>query len=188
MPLANYSSGQPYYQTFCIEGLHRDQGKYASACIAEHELKKAAGLQRQWAEDNNATEIHASMCFMEGHCTNTQVTEKTTAEEAIAMCDKRYSRAGWTAMFAPAVTGKMRLMMGSKDGRFSQESGVTDQHISKYMQKMACAQGTYHCDVMTCKQTYCKEEKFMSKYGYLQPDKPGHELRQSSWMTMGKLE
>jgi len=33
--------------------------------------------------------------------------------------------------------------------------------------QMSCAMGTFHCDVLYCKQEYCSQPEFVEKYSHL---------------------
>ena len=44
------------------------------------------------------TGADAIYCFVSGHCNNTQVTDKTTPQEATGFCDKVYGHHRWTKL------------------------------------------------------------------------------------------
>merc|ERR1712183_376742 len=100
--------------------------------------------------------MDASYCFMEGHCANTKVTLSTTLEEATHMCDKRYGRKAWTSV---SFTNKI-----SSPTMVNQSSGFRDYNLTRTYALMACAMGNYHCDVIYCRETYCKNTTYSEKY------------------------
>jgi len=156
---------------------------YLDACVVQRDLRKAAQIQYQWSLDqkNGVDELDGSYCFMEGHCSNTAVTENTTVEEAEAMCDKRYGHDGW-AKWSPlqATPGILSLVFGKLFGEdmASPTTGFHDPAITRIFLKLACVLGNYHCDVMYCKETYCKNDYYIRKYKHLEPPVPGHLLDQ----------
>merc|ERR1719203_2424081 len=150
-----------------------------TTCIQKKNLKKAGWILYEWSTQPRRLgvfdELDASYCFIEGHCTNTAVRDNTTAKEAEKMCNARFGHAGWAQWNlipeTPALIGAGLAMMNPK-------TGFHDKKITRFFLKLACVMGNYHCDVMYCKETYCKKEHYIKKFKHLEPKTPGHLLRQ----------
>jgi len=167
-------SGHANPKSFCVLPKYF---RYIKYCLVHRNLKKAAQIHYQSELKAGGNEVEGSICFSEGHCTNKAVHENTTLEETEKMCDERFGHAGW-AQWSPAMdVGLMRVMNPFVQSAIP-KSGLHDRHITRYFTKLACAMGSYHCDIMTCKETYCKNEYYIKKYKSLQPVTPGHYLRQ----------
>jgi len=166
--------GEINWQLWCLTPMY---GPYMHSCIIDKDLVQAAKLQYQWSVNQHIgiDEMDASYCFIEGHCTNEAVTNKTTVEEGIQMCDERFGRQSW------AMTGSAAALASQIPAAFTLPkvswNGFHDPRHTKYFLKAACAMGNYHCDVMYCKETYCKNPYFVKKYGHMLPSAPGHLLQ-----------
>mmetsp|Transcript_9213 Transcript_9213/g.25762 ORF Transcript_9213/g.25762 Transcript_9213/m.25762 type:complete len:255 (-) Transcript_9213:64-828(-) len=150
---------------------------YVDRCLGKNrDLVSAAKFQfgRTLAGDHGpyCAEMDGSYCFIEGHCVNDEVTNQTTLEEASQMCDRRYGRerwAAWGAYWFPHADriASVQVAEFGKHG-FSSRSQTTPFLIA------ACAMGNFHCDIMYCKETYCKMPYFVDKYG--------HFLKKFGWV------
>ena len=73
---------------------------YAHACMSEKDLVKAAHIQYNETKSNKfgptTLDADGSYCFLDGHCTNSEVTTDTTLAEAEQMCDARFGHEAWT--------------------------------------------------------------------------------------------
>jgi len=174
------ADGQPNLRTWCMAPQYDD---YIHACIVEKNLKKAGEIQFQWSlnQHSGTDEMDGSYCFIEGHCTNTAVSDNTTLEEARQMCDDRYGRSGWSDF------GKLTKMLAVipsmfKPGAHDPKTGFHSLEVTKVFLKAACAMGNYHCDVGYCRETYCKKPYYINKYQHLQPKAPGHLIQQKDWL------
>lgn len=161
--------GHSYIGSFCI---FPESFAYIKTCVRDRRLKKAATVH--WRDD----EQDASMCFMEGHCTNEAVRDNTSVAEAEVFCDNRFGHDGWVNW----TPGLDRALMGMM-GPFSQlhknsKTGIQDRKISRFLTKLSCAMGNFHCDVMACKETYCQDPYYVKKYKHLEPGVAGHLVSQ----------
>lgn len=162
-----------------------DYEPYAKQCLQTKDLMTAAWTQYNWTRDTHPwiLEIDASYCFIEGHCTNTAVTEHTTLDEADKMCDERFGKEAWN---------KFPSLFKSDLGRFTShltqikpKDGFHSREATKFFMHAACAMGNYHCDVIYCRETYCKMPHYQQNYKHLEPETPGHLLREldrPSWL------
>ena len=79
-----------------------------------------------------------------GFCHNDQVTLNTTLDEAQVMCDELFPVPnGWRSAGAPPLPGKEFTAADAKNYAMA-----------------ACAMGNYQCDVIYCRETYCKKEQY----------------------------
>mmetsp|Transcript_29551 Transcript_29551/g.68726 ORF Transcript_29551/g.68726 Transcript_29551/m.68726 type:complete len:271 (+) Transcript_29551:83-895(+) len=149
--------------------------KYIDMCIVQKDLVAAGQIQFNWSmnQHNGVDELDGSYCFIEGHCTNQAVTNDTTLEDSYKMCDERYGHSAWTKLGSlPTVFELSRVAnIGSPYG------GFHDPAITKVFLKAACGMGNYHCDVMYCKETYCKIPHYVQKFNHLLPRIPGHLIK-----------
>jgi len=124
-------------------------GNMVKSALISHEVqgrsKNLSGYPFVW-------DIDAADCFAHGGCTNTEVTENTTPEEADAMCDRRYGNEAWTSM-------GYQLIIDSGPP----ENG---EHEDEW-RLLACAMGNYHCDVFYCRVNYCNDPYYIKKYAHL---------------------
>mmetsp|Transcript_74834 Transcript_74834/g.198819 ORF Transcript_74834/g.198819 Transcript_74834/m.198819 type:complete len:223 (-) Transcript_74834:160-828(-) len=153
-----------------------DYYPYMKECIVNRDLLKAAQLQYNWSvsQSSSVDEMDGSYCFMEGHCTNTNVTANTTLEEAEQMCDTRYGHKGW-AHWSPVIDEPQAAasLAGNFAAMSTKHTGFTDKKLTSVFVKMACAMGNFHCDVIYCQQTYCKKDHYIKKYSHLAPKVAG---------------
>lgn len=140
-------------------------------CLVEKDLLKSAktrfnetmsGFHGEWNAQRDA-----SYCFAEGHCTNEGIALDISNQEVRKQCDKRFGHEAWTV----GMSGKA---IHELDVEPLSEEGVLDTHKTEMMTKAACALGHYHCDVIYCRETYCKKKQYKEKFGHLQPATPGH--------------
>jgi len=167
-------------RTWCISPIYQE---YAHTCLVEKDLLKAAHFQYQWSLDAEAgiDELDGSYCFIEGHCTNTAVTNQTTLEESYKMCDDRFGKS-WRRV-GDLPSGAMQEVRKLLPNAQSSKTGFHNTAITKFYLKAACAMGNYHCDVVYCKETYCKKDYYVKKYGHLQPKAPGHLIQEREWLA-----
>lgn len=148
--IATYD-GHANYHAWCWRGTKYI--RYAQQCLVGN-VKEAAShlraIHMQGPKTNLAFDAWAQYCFAANHCNNTLVHENTTIMEAETVCDEMYSRFGWT------TGGFTSLLLGP---------GMQG-HFNAWGQA-ACAMGVFHCDVQHCRQYYCEDESWASKYGHL---------------------
>mmetsp|Transcript_69924 Transcript_69924/g.198177 ORF Transcript_69924/g.198177 Transcript_69924/m.198177 type:complete len:376 (-) Transcript_69924:78-1205(-) len=106
----------------------------------------------------------ASRCFVEGFCMDTEVRRETTKLEASKLCDNRFGREAWSkfGLYNELASDSMQ------NARYPGSAGFTNRNETRPWTIMSCATGRYHCDVMTCKQTFCVDEYFVKRFGHLQ--------------------
>jgi len=111
-------------------------------------------------------ELDGSYCFMEGHCVNEAVTNDTTLEEAAQMCDERFGHEAWTRVGRDSAPPEdvIGFAMDEIDDR---RNGFTSRNQTRPYLMMACAMGNFHCDVMYCRENYCKNPHYVNKYGHM---------------------
>mmetsp|Transcript_47243 Transcript_47243/g.119014 ORF Transcript_47243/g.119014 Transcript_47243/m.119014 type:complete len:127 (-) Transcript_47243:36-416(-) len=113
-----------------------------------------------WTVAEGIDQLDGSYCFIEGHCTNMNVTYDTTVEEAEAACDAKYGHENWTSVTFTSIlsdpTGLGAAVI----------SGFRTREQSKPFGMLACAMGNFHCDVMYCRDTFCKKREYVEKYGH----------------------
>lgn len=166
---------------------------YSEQCLAKKDLLKAAQVQYNWSvekkslggKDARALEVDASYCFIEGHCSNEAVTANTTLEEAEAMCDYRFGRTQWTEVGKfPTPNSMAYIAHMSRPESEGDMNGFHDRVQSKYFVELACVMGNYHCDVMYCKETYCKDPHWIKRYGHLASKVKGHLIQERGPSSM----
>jgi len=165
--------GVPSYRTWCMQP---NYASYMSRC-ASGKLKEAGRIQFALTEAGMfgglCREADGSYCFLEGHCANDEVSENTTLEEAVEMCDKRFGREAWSRFGAADAPEDSRPGYGSEEAR-DPRNGFDSVRQTRPFLLAACAMANYHCDVVYCKETYCKDPYYVQKYG--------HYLKENGWV------
>jgi len=154
--------GHANLKAWCT-GLEWDSS-IAKYCIQTPDLVKNAHLVFDKQVKAGVGELDGSYCFLEGHCVNEAVTPDTTLAEAEALCDEKYGHEEWTSLSML----KMPIDLSS-----SKADGFKSRSWTSYFGKLACAMGNYHCDVIYCRETYCKMDHYKSKYE--------HFLKENGW-------
>lgn len=181
IPLAK--NGHANVQSWCAPKSARFAPTLVKHCLVEHDLPKSALAVFNQQLITGANELDGSYCFMEGHCTNTEVTDNTTLEEAEKMCDRRYGHAGWTGNYFAIDTIPMEvkamldMMAFPHIPGMDKSTGFHEQKITKMFLKLACSMGNYHCDVQYCKHTFCKISHYRKRYQHLLPKVAGHNIK-----------
>lgn len=158
---------------------------YIHMCLVQKDLVKAGQIQYDWsvapgiAQKEQVNELDGSYCFIEGHCSNTAVTNATTLEESYQMCDDRYG-SSWRKI--ASIPTAPKLMYGLSSMPADHSTGFHNTITTQVFLKLACAMGNYHCDVVYCKETYCKNPYYVKKYSHLLPKAPGHLLQFKEWI------
>jgi len=153
-------------------------------CLVNQDLKRSAQVVFDWtvAREDGTDLLDASYCFIEGHCTNTAVTDNTTLEEAEAMCDERLGHEAWASSFLTKPALMAQLMEVQRKGGMDRREGFRHTLLTGMFLKFACSMGNYHCDVQYCKHTYCQKEYYVKKFAHLLPKAPGHLIQQREWL------
>mmetsp|Transcript_47150 Transcript_47150/g.109006 ORF Transcript_47150/g.109006 Transcript_47150/m.109006 type:complete len:273 (-) Transcript_47150:114-932(-) len=168
--------GHANLRTWCMPGLERYASTVLKECITHRNLKRSAQITMERTVGDFDDELDASYCFAEGHCTNQVVSDNTTLDDMEKMCDWRFTHRGWTMNFAKSMK-RLFGMPTAFSGLVSMKTGFHTQRLTRTLSKMACAQGIFHCDVQYCKHTYCRDEYYVHKYGYLLPPIPGNLIQ-----------
>uniref|UniRef100_A0A7S2ACV4 Uncharacterized protein n=1 Tax=Alexandrium andersonii TaxID=327968 RepID=A0A7S2ACV4_9DINO len=166
--------GKPNYFNWCSQS---DSSAWMSKCAAGDLLGSAK--TRYFLVNNGMygglkQELDGSACFLEGHCTNTAVTENTTAEETAAMCDKQYGHEAWTRFGSSHAPPENAIGFGMENGFADYRNGYLSHAQSRPFALASCAMGSFHCDVVYCRENYCKDEYYIKKYG--------HFLKEEGWV------
>lgn len=139
-------------------------------CLVNKQPKKAALAKLSVQLSRGVDDEDAKYCFLEKHCTNEEVTEDTTPEQAEAICTKRYGER-WKR------TGMQDFYSGLKSDAhnfsylFGEAGTARSFRKAAAKSRIACAQGSFHCDVVYCKETYCKDATYRGLYSqYLKWD------------------
>lgn len=120
--------------------------------------------------------LDAAYCNQMGHCgyidgspvTNSgELTENTTLAEAEKVCDARFGHDAWTTFTASDADAKWKEALPYGGGAFG---GKLNPSGSYARGKLACAQGTYHCDVIYCRQYLCNNPDF-AEFIEMRPNK-----------------
>jgi len=160
--------GRPNHQAFCLMPVF---APFASKC-AKGDLDAAADVQYVMTMAGrygpSALELDASACFIDGHCADQSITNITTAEEAMALCDRRFGREAW------ATTGSRLTEPQVGAGEASVKDldplaapiGFSSPEQTRPMLLASCAMGNYHCDAVYCKKFYCQDPRYVQKYGH----------------------
>jgi len=183
------ANGEANLKLWCAAPMYQD---YVHTCLVKKDLVAAAQIQYEWSltqkigmTNVGIDEVDASYCFLEGHCTNTAVTNETTLEDSYKMCDDRYGHLGWTKFgslsFARDDVPDVMQAMPKAIPQIA--TGFHQPAITKLFLKAACAMGNYHCDVVYCKETYCKKPYYINKYKHLEPKAPGHLLQSRDFLN-----
>eukprot|EP00930_Biecheleria_cincta_P086503 TRINITY_DN75789_c0_g1_i1.p1 TRINITY_DN75789_c0_g1~~TRINITY_DN75789_c0_g1_i1.p1 ORF type:complete len:305 (+),score=45.95 TRINITY_DN75789_c0_g1_i1:69-917(+) len=156
-------------QSWCNMPEYQD---FVYQCLVEKDLVKAGHTQfgkTKSGEFGESTYLaDGSYCFIEGHCLNTAVTENTTLAEAAQMCDARYGHERWTSFGSLGDKDSWEFQNNFANGDMS--NGFSGQEQTTGFLLGACAMGNYHCDVIYCRETYCKQEDLREKFGHFLHD------------------
>ncbi|CAK0843661.1 unnamed protein product [Prorocentrum cordatum] len=132
-------------------------------CLIDAQPKKAAASRRSLQLSRGGDDEDAKYCFLEKHCVDDEINEHTTAEQAEAACTKRYGDR-WKR------TGLQDFYTGlKKDARntsyvFGEAGSLMASRRAAAKSRIACAQGSFHCDVVYCKEAYCSDGAYRSRY------------------------
>lgn len=137
--------GHPDMKLWCDVSNRKMANSLVQHCLKDGNLKKSAQLLQARQASEQHREREATYCFAEGHCSDDSMSEDTTAQEAEAHCDSKYGPLTWRS-----VNG------------LSRES--TNRTDTAFYGKLACAMGSFHCDAMYCKETYCKDAKYIKQH------------------------
>jgi len=162
--------GRPNYHSWCslpyeLAAAECAAGNYAAYGRMVHQAQ--VGMDGPKFVGATVEKIDAHYCFTWGHCQNTKVTQNTTLDDMVAMCDETFGRDAWAKITGNDVMAVMKpKLLG---GELSLQAGLP--HLSHAGQikfaAMSCAMGNYHCDTMYCQQEYCHDPKWIDMLGQL---------------------
>jgi len=141
---------------------------FFSTCLVEKDIVKAAKLHYEqitsghFGQGRDLVDTDASFCFLEGYCKDQDVTSTTTSEEAERLCDRKYGHDEWSRFMS-----FKSLVAEKREGAPHPGEGFSSRNQSRPLAMQACALGHYHCSVMYCKETLCKDDNLIRKYGHL---------------------
>lgn len=167
-------------KSWCLAGGSVYWASTVQQCLANKDLVHGAKVKYETQKAVGNDDEDAKWCFAEKHCTNTEVNSETTVEEAEEICDQRYGQWWRHAGLKTLVPGLQENpgMSPKQIGDYAKEhqlklGSVRFEQGAMKRSMLSCAMGSYHCDVMYCKETYCKDSNFVAKYSNL--------LRTSAW-------
>eukprot|EP00930_Biecheleria_cincta_P079121 TRINITY_DN6683_c0_g1_i2.p1 TRINITY_DN6683_c0_g1~~TRINITY_DN6683_c0_g1_i2.p1 ORF type:complete len:213 (+),score=25.50 TRINITY_DN6683_c0_g1_i2:166-804(+) len=142
--------GRPNLHSWCALPQYEE---YVSQCVVKKDLMKAARTMyentKAGKHGKDTFQMDGSLCFIEGHCLNQEVHEDSTLDEAAAQCDGRFGRAEWTSLGYPQSQASTAFInYASKISKLNQSNGFPSQEYARGYTLLACAMGTYHCDIM----------------------------------------
>ena len=121
-------------------------------CLVEKDLldyaKKMYENAQKHALDKHLDQIHTAYCLQVGYCENHEVTVNTTLAEAQGICDEWFPEPnGWRSQGVP----------------FMPPISQYNKEVATNFAKYSCAIGTFHCDAIYCRETYCQMEQLLGK-------------------------
>jgi len=146
-----------------------EESAYVTECVAKGNL--AAAVQTRYERSRyygeTTHELEASRCFIEGHCKDKNVTWRTSVLEGSRLCDARYGRERWSdyGTFRAAEAD-----MPGAGGASGGTDGYRGKHQTTPLTLRSCAAGRFHCDVMFCRETYCKIPYYVDRYSHFLQD------------------
>jgi len=170
-------------RSWCLPGLE-NYAEYAKECLVTRDLRAAATALYTAQSAAGLDNIDASYCFFEGHCSNKLVTDDTPPNDADLMCDYRFQHKHWVMNFN-SVLKKIFDNTTYQPTLITIDDGLKSQRLARQMTKFACAQGTYHCDVMYCKHTYCSDTYYVNKFKKYLPAVSGEKIRDFDELPKG---
>lgn len=165
------SSGKANLRSWC-----RAYPMYSTSmekCIVEGDSRGYGREMFKSQQKLKLTSADAIYCFVSGHCNNTQVTEKTTMQEAEGICNKlygqRWTELGWKdymAVLARALEVATKHHI-PKEWNFTGWGSLVKiaRHEAGISAMTACAMGNFQCDVTYCQMNYCHNDRFRAKFG-----------------------
>ena len=121
----------------------------ALPCLVEKDPLAYAQKMYENAMEKHIDGLHAANCFLVGYCESHEVTVNTTLAEAQDICDEWFPEPnGWRSMGSPPLVPL---------------SQYTKQ-IAKQFAQYSCAIGTFQCDAIYCRKTYCQMEKYQKMF------------------------
>eukprot|EP00439_Symbiodinium_sp_Y106_P040601 s1756_g4.t8 len=165
------SSGKANLRSWC-----RAYPMYSTSmqkCIVESDSRGYGREMFKSQQKLKLTSADAIYCFVSGHCNNTQVTEKTTMQEAEGICNKlygqRWTELGWKdymAVLARALEVATKHHI-PKEWNFTGWGSLVKiaRHEAGISAMTACAMGNFQCDVTYCQMNYCHNDRFRAKFG-----------------------
>lgn len=164
------NSGHSNPQALCMNPWSAD---YYTKCLVEKDPVGAAHLEYEETKTGkhghieHKLEVDASICFLEGLCTEDRINASSSMLDAEAVCDERYDRERWAVADTLKAEKKDRTMtnLGTLTEFENSVEGLRNRAQSTPFSLTSCSKGIFHCDVVYCKETYCKMSYYQEKYG-----------------------
>mmetsp|Transcript_84230 Transcript_84230/g.188070 ORF Transcript_84230/g.188070 Transcript_84230/m.188070 type:complete len:279 (-) Transcript_84230:120-956(-) len=161
------ATGKVDYQMWCI---NPPFAPYITKCIAgdvDGAAKVMADMGKAGIQNEKEMNYAASECFLQGHCVNTDVTNSTTVEDSLRMCDERFGHEEWTSA---GGAGWIKDSLVARFSNLDKLHGAKSLDEVRTMTSVTCAFGHYHCRVRFCQLHVCKDEYYIRKYGHFLKD------------------
>jgi len=135
----------------------------AGAGFMYKEQVDTAEGQQGWG--NGSMRWDSSYCFVNGMC-DMPVSNSTTMEDAEKMCDAIVGHEVWTSFPGASAGWLLNQPPFEYPNRLPSEDHYTNDLDTKGDLISSCAMGNMHCDAMMCKETFCKDPKYIQEYGH----------------------
>jgi len=153
--------GRPNPKSWCADS--RFWNSTVKECLVDGQPKKAAASRLSLQLYRGADDEDAKYCFIGQLCAISEIDENTTAEQAEAVCSKQYGdkwkSTGLQAFYTGLTTNEHNF---SND--FLETSIYEARKRASAKSRIACAQGSFHCDVVYCKEYYCGNRAYRALY------------------------
>mmetsp|Transcript_5409 Transcript_5409/g.11035 ORF Transcript_5409/g.11035 Transcript_5409/m.11035 type:complete len:181 (-) Transcript_5409:41-583(-) len=171
------TDGKPNWRAACDDKRYATfNGKCASGDLMGAALERWQGtMSGKFLED---TDPSPCGCFASGMCLDTNVTNSTTVADMGQLCDERFGHKNWTTY--GAENSPPENLIGydveklDKTDLDSELNTLSMSMVWPY-QLLWCADGTYRCNVLYCREYVCKDEFwtgmcgdfFLKKFGWV---------------------
>mmetsp|Transcript_60853 Transcript_60853/g.156857 ORF Transcript_60853/g.156857 Transcript_60853/m.156857 type:complete len:298 (-) Transcript_60853:154-1047(-) len=164
------ATGHPNPRSWCL--IYPLHAMSLQKCILEGNMTAYAQECYIAQEKLHLVEADAVYCFAADLCNNTEVTSNTTSAEAEAICDRNFGHSNWTSIgwkdFEDMLGRATQLLSNYKQANLTDyELWAIARRESSISAQVGCAMGNYRCDVFYCKQNFCNNDHWRTKYGNL---------------------
>lgn len=144
----------PNYRPWCYED-YKVISMYAE-CLVTGNYTNFAQLRKNHVLAEGTKEFQASYCFLSGHCSNTHINLESKQEDAHEACGNQYGQSSWDVVNYNQLPAYIDFGVA-----------ITNKTQAKVQGMIACAKGSYHCDVLECQETWCQDPHYLEKYADL---------------------